>query len=177
MAFLIWAAVGWFTFRQSQQRYGGWRHCAPAELAALLIGFAIPANLVVDSKRPQSLVDTCASRFRKADSCWPITLAWPRAWRGSTKRNDITMFDQKRRTALRTGLSRMRKIVMLIKMTFAQWLAEHRQQRGALIAGEFFLSKHDEIARANLPKPDSPAYSGASGPAGVSARSDDPALG
>ena len=55
VAFLIWAAVGWFTFRQSQQRWWLAALC-PAGLA-LLIGFAIP-NLVVDSKQPQSLVDT-----------------------------------------------------------------------------------------------------------------------
>jgi 4-amino-4-deoxy-L-arabinose transferase and related glycosyltransferases of PMT family len=80
VAFLIWAAVGWFTFRQSQQRWWLAAFC-PAGLA-LLIGFAIP-NLVVDSKQPQSLVDTVREPLQDSRYVWPITWAWPLAWRGS----------------------------------------------------------------------------------------------
>ena len=72
------------------------------------------------------------------------------AW--ELKRNDITMFDQS--GELRYGLDYPdAKDRYVDKDDFAQWLAEHRQQgRVSLV---ILLSKHDEIARANLPKPDS----------------------
>ncbi|MCP6658005.1 4-amino-4-deoxy-L-arabinose lipid A transferase, partial [Klebsiella pneumoniae] len=54
VAFLVWASVGWFTLKNPQR----WWLAAlcPAGLA-LLVGFAIP-DRVVDSKQPQSLVDS-----------------------------------------------------------------------------------------------------------------------
>lgn len=149
VAFLIWAAVGWFTFRQSQQRWWLAALC-PAGLA-LLIGFAIP-NLVVDSKQPQSLVDTVReplqdSRFVLANN---VGLAAGLAW--ELKRNDITLFGQS--GELRYGLDYPDvKDRFVGKDDFAQWLAEHRQQgRVSLV---ILLSKRDDLSRANLPEPDS----------------------
>ena len=149
VAFLIWAAVGWFTFRQSQQRWWLAALC-PAGLA-LLIGFAIP-NLVVDSKQPQSLVDTVReplqdSRFVLANN---VGLAAGLAW--ELKRNDITLFGQS--GELRYGLDYPDvKDRFVGKGDFAQWLAEHRQQgRVSLV---ILLSKRDDLSRANLPEPDS----------------------
>lgn len=148
VAFLVWAVVGWFSFRRSQQRWWLAALC-PAGLA-LLIGFAIP-NLVVDSKQPQSLVDTVRdplqqSRFVLADN---VGVAAGLAW--ELKRNDIIMFGQS--GELRYGLDYPDvKDRFITKDDFAQWLARHRQQGGVSLV--ILLSKNDDLNRDNLPKPD-----------------------
>ncbi|HCM9687776.1 TPA: lipid IV(A) 4-amino-4-deoxy-L-arabinosyltransferase [Enterobacter cloacae subsp. cloacae] len=148
VAFLVWAVVGWFTFRRSQQRWWLAALC-PAGLA-LLIGFAIP-NLVVDSKQPQSLVDTVRdplqqSRFVLADN---VGVAAGLAW--ELKRNDIIMFGQS--GELRYGLDYPDvKDRFITKDDFAQWLARHRQQGSVSLV--ILLSKNDDLNRNNLPKPD-----------------------
>lgn len=116
----------------------------------MLIGFAIP-NLVVDSKQPQSLVDTVReplqeSRFVLANN---VGVAAGLAW--ELKRNDITLFGQS--GELRYGLDYPDvKDRYVDKDDFAQWLATHRQQgRVSLVV---LLSKRDDISRANLPQPD-----------------------
>ncbi|CZW43125.1 lipid IV(A) 4-amino-4-deoxy-L-arabinosyltransferase [Enterobacter cloacae] len=148
VAFLVWAVVGWFSFRRSQQRWWLAALC-PAGLA-LLIGFAIP-NLVVDSKQPQSLVDTVRdplqqSRFVLADN---VGVAAGLAW--ELKRNDIIMFGQS--GELRYGLDYPDvKDRFITKDDFAQWLARHRQQGSVSLVT--LLSKNDDLNRDNLPKPD-----------------------
>lgn len=148
VAFLVWAVVGWFSFRRSQQRWWLAALC-PAGLA-LLIGFAIP-NLVVDSKQPQSLVDTVRdplqqSRFVLADN---VGVAAGLAW--ELKRNDIIMFGQS--GELRYGLDYPDvKDRFITKDDFAQWLARHRQQGNVSLV--ILLSKNDDLNRDNLPKPD-----------------------
>ncbi|EPK3137642.1 lipid IV(A) 4-amino-4-deoxy-L-arabinosyltransferase [Enterobacter cloacae] len=148
VAFLVWAVVGWFSFRRSQQRWWLAALC-PAGLA-LLIGFAIP-NLVVDSKQPQSLVDTVRdplqqSRFVLADN---VGVAAGLAW--ELKRNDIIMFGQS--GELRYGLDYQDvKDRFITKDDFAQWLARHRQQGSVSLV--ILLSKNDDLNRNNLPKPD-----------------------
>lgn len=148
VAFLVWAVVGWFSFRRSQQRWWLASLC-PAGLA-LLIGFAIP-NLVVDSKQPQSLVDTVRdplqqSRFVLADN---VGVAAGLAW--ELKRNDIIMFGQS--GELRYGLDYPDvKDRFITKDDFAQWLARHRQQGSVSLV--ILLSKNDDLNRDNLPKPD-----------------------
>ncbi|MGM8429089.1 lipid IV(A) 4-amino-4-deoxy-L-arabinosyltransferase [Enterobacter cloacae] len=148
VAFLVWAVVGWFSFRRSQQRWWLAALC-PAGLA-LLIGFAIP-NLVVDSKQPQSLVDTVRdplqqSRFVLADN---VGVAAGLAW--ELKRNDIIMFGQS--GELRYGLDYPDvKDRFITKDDFAQWLARHRQQGSVSLVS--LLSKNDDLNRDNLPKPD-----------------------
>ncbi|EOT7379420.1 TPA: lipid IV(A) 4-amino-4-deoxy-L-arabinosyltransferase [Enterobacter cloacae] len=148
VACLVWAVVGWFSFRRSQQRWWLAALC-PAGLA-LLIGFAIP-NLVVDSKQPQSLVDTVRdplqqSRFVLADN---VGVAAGLAW--ELKRNDIIMFGQS--GELRYGLDYPDvKDRFIIKDDFAQWLARHRQQGSVSLV--ILLSKNDDLNRDNLPKPD-----------------------
>lgn len=148
VAFLVWAVVGWFSFRPSQQRWWLAALC-PAGLA-LLIGFAIP-NLVVDSKQPQSLVDTVRdplqqSRFVLADN---VGVAAGLAW--ELKRNDIIMFGQS--GELRYGLDYPDvKDRFITKDDFAQWLARHRQQGSVSLV--ILLSKNDDLNRDNLPKPD-----------------------
>ncbi|MDK9961323.1 lipid IV(A) 4-amino-4-deoxy-L-arabinosyltransferase [Enterobacter cloacae] len=148
VAFLVWAVVGWFSFRRSQQRWWLAALC-PAGLA-LLIGFAIP-NLVVDSKQPQSLVDTVRdplqqSRFVLADN---VGVAAGLAW--ELKRNDIIMFGQS--GELRYGLDYPDvKDRFITKDDFAQWLARHRQEGSVSLV--ILLSKNDDLNRDNLPKPD-----------------------
>jgi len=148
VAFLVWAVVGWFSVRRSQQRWWLAALC-PAGLA-LLIGFAIP-NLVVDSKQPQSLVDTVRdplqqSRFVLADN---VGVAAGLAW--ELKRNDIIMFGQS--GELRYGLDYPDvKDRFITKDDFAQWLARHRQQGSVSLV--ILLSKNDDLNRDNLPKPD-----------------------
>ncbi|WP_368528525.1 lipid IV(A) 4-amino-4-deoxy-L-arabinosyltransferase [Enterobacter cloacae] len=148
VAFLVWAVVGWFSFRRSQQRWWLAALC-PAGLA-LLIGFAIP-NLVVDSKQPQSLVDTVRdplqqSRFVLADN---VGVAAGLAW--EFKRNDVIMFGQS--GELRYGLDYPDvKDRFITKDDFAQWLARHRQQGSVSLV--ILLSKNDDLNRDNLPKPD-----------------------
>lgn len=148
VAFLVWVVVGWFSFRRSQQRWWLAALC-PAGLA-LLIGFAIP-NLVVDSKQPQSLVDTVRdplqqSRFVLADN---VGVAAGLAW--ELKRNDIIMFGQS--GELRYGLDYPDvKDRFITKDDFAQWLARHRQQGSVSLV--ILLSKNDDLNRDNLPKPD-----------------------
>ncbi len=148
VAVLVWAVVGWFSFRRSQQRWWLAALC-PAGLA-LLIGFAIP-NLVVDSKQPQSLVDTVRdplqqSRFVLADN---VGVAAGLAW--ELKRNDIIMFGQS--GELRYGLDYPDvKDRFITKDDFAQWLARHRQQGSVSLV--ILLSKNDDLNRDNLPKPD-----------------------
>ncbi|MGN5574693.1 lipid IV(A) 4-amino-4-deoxy-L-arabinosyltransferase [Enterobacter sp. Lyrl_3] len=148
VAFLVWAVVGWFSFRRSQQRWWLAALC-PAGLA-LLIGFAIP-NLVVDSKQPQSLVDTVRdplqqSRFVLADN---VGVAAGLAW--ELKRNDIIMFGQS--GELRYGLDYPDvKDRFITKDDFAQWLARHRQQGSVSLV--ILLSKNNDLNRDNLPKPD-----------------------
>lgn len=148
VAFLVWAVVGWFSFRRSQQRWWLAALC-PAGLA-LLIGFAIP-NLVVDSKQPQSLVDTVRdplqqSRFVLADN---VGVAAGLAW--ELKRNDIIMFGQS--GELRYGLDYPDvKDRFITKDDFAQWLARHRQQGSVSLV--ILLSRNDDLNRDNLPKPD-----------------------
>ncbi|MBM3071849.1 lipid IV(A) 4-amino-4-deoxy-L-arabinosyltransferase [Enterobacter sp. RHBSTW-00994] len=148
VAFLIWAAVGWFTLYKSQQR---WWLAALCPLGlVLLIGFAIP-NLVVDSKQPQSLVDTVReplqdSRYVLANN---VGVASGLAW--ELKRNDITLFGQS--GELRYGLDYPDVTGRFVgKEDFAQWLAEHRQE--GRISLVILLSKNSDLERANLPKPD-----------------------
>ncbi|MER1637261.1 lipid IV(A) 4-amino-4-deoxy-L-arabinosyltransferase [Enterobacter cloacae] len=148
VAFLVWAVVGWFSFRRSQQRW--WLAALCPVGLALLIGFAIP-NLVVDSKQPQSLVDTVRdplqqSRFVLADN---VGVAAGLAW--ELKRNDIIMFGQS--GELRYGLDYPDvKDRFITKDDFAQWLARHRQQGSVSLV--ILLSKNDDLNRDNLPKPD-----------------------
>ena len=149
VAFLIWAAVGWFTLRQSQQR---WWLAALCPLGlTLLIGFAIP-NLVVDSKQPQSLVDTVReplqeSRFVLANN---VGVASGLAW--ELKRKDIVLYGQS--GELRYGLDYPDvKDRFVGKDDFPQWLEEHRQQ--GRISMVILLSKNDDLERLKLPKPDS----------------------
>lgn len=85
VAFLVWASVGWFTLKNPQR----WWLAAlcPAGLA-LLVGFAIP-DRVVDSKQPQSLVDSVReplqmSKFVLANN---VGIASGLAW--ELQRNDI----------------------------------------------------------------------------------------
>jgi 4-amino-4-deoxy-L-arabinose transferase len=149
VAFLIWAAVGWFTLKRSPQRWWLAALC-PAGLA-LLIGFAIP-NLVVDSKQPQSLVDTVRSPLAQSTFVLAnnVGLASGLAW--ELKRNDIILFGQS--GELRYGLDFPDvKGRFVGKADFTQWLDEHRQQ--GTISLVILLSKNDDLARANLPKPDS----------------------
>jgi 4-amino-4-deoxy-L-arabinose transferase len=149
VAFLIWAVVGWFTLRQSQQRWWLAALC-PAGIA-LLIGFAIP-NLVVDSKQPQSLVDTVRDPLQ--DSTFVLAnnvgVASGLAW--ELKRNDIILFGQS--GELRYGLDFPDvKDRFVGREDFAQWLAEHRQK--GKISLVILMSKNDDLKRVNLPKPDS----------------------
>ncbi|MEG5550952.1 lipid IV(A) 4-amino-4-deoxy-L-arabinosyltransferase [Enterobacter wuhouensis] len=149
VAFLIWAAVGWFTLKRSPQRWWLAALC-PAGLA-LLIGFAIP-NLVVDSKQPQSLVDTVRSPLAQSTFVLAnnVGLASGLAW--ELKRNDIILFGQS--GELRYGLDFPDvKGRFVGKADFTQWLDEHRQQ--GKISLVILLSKNDDLERANLPKPDS----------------------
>ncbi|MHA0866571.1 lipid IV(A) 4-amino-4-deoxy-L-arabinosyltransferase [Enterobacter wuhouensis] len=149
VAFLIWAAVGWFTLKRSPQRWWLAALC-PAGLA-LLIGFAIP-NLVVDSKQPQSLVDTVRSPLAQSTFVLAnnVGLASGLAW--ELKRNDIILFGQS--GELRYGLDFPNvKGRFVGKADFTQWLDEHRQQ--GTISLVILLSKNDDLERANLPKPDS----------------------
>ncbi|WP_370974130.1 lipid IV(A) 4-amino-4-deoxy-L-arabinosyltransferase [Enterobacter wuhouensis] len=149
VAFLIWAAVGWFTLKRSPQRWWLAALC-PAGLA-LLIGFAIP-NLVVDSKQPQSLVDTVRSPLAQSTFVLAnnVGLASGLAW--ELKRNDIILFGQS--GELRYGLDFPDvKGRFVGKADFTQWLDEHRQQ--GTISLVILLSKNDDLERANLPKPDS----------------------
>ena len=149
VAFLIWAAVGWFTLKRSPQRWWLAALC-PAGLA-LLIGFAIP-NLVVDSKQPQSLVDTVRSPLAQSTFVLAnnVGLASGLAW--ELKRNDISLFGQS--GELRYGLDFPNvKGRFVGKADFTQWLDEHRQQ--GTISLVILLSKNDDLERANLPKPDS----------------------
>jgi len=149
VAFLIWAAVGWFTLKRSPQRWWLAALC-PAGLA-LLIGFAIP-NRVVDSKQPQSLVDTVRSPLAQSTFVLAnnVGLASGLAW--ELKRNDIILFGQS--GELRYGLDFPDvKGRFVGKADFTQWLDEHRQQ--GTISLVILLSKNDDLERANLPKPDS----------------------
>jgi len=149
LAFLVWAAVGWFTVRQSAQRW--WLAALCPAGVALLIGFAIP-NLVVDSKQPQSLVDTIrdplqSSRFVLANN---VGVASGLAW--ELKRNDIILFGQSGELSYGLAYPDV-KDRFVEKDNFAQWLATHRQQGGVSLV--ILLSKHDDIKWAHLPEPDS----------------------
>lgn len=149
LAFLIWAAVGWFTLKQTTQRWWLAALC-PAGLA-LLIGFAIP-NLVVDSKQPQSLIETVRvplqeSRFVLANN---VGVASGLAW--ELKRNDIILYGQA--GELRYGLNYPDAQGRFVSNeAIAQWLEEHRQQGPVSLV--LLLSKKDDLVRAKLPEPDS----------------------
>lgn len=149
VAFLIWAIVGWVTLQKSQQR---WWLAALCPLGlTLLIGFAIP-NLVVDSKQPQSLVDTVReplsdSRYVLANN---VGVASGLAW--ELNRNDIVLFGQS--GELRYGLDYPDvKDRFVGKEDFPEWLEAHRQQ--GRISVVILLSKNDDLERLKLPKPDS----------------------
>ncbi|AUO67225.1 4-amino-4-deoxy-L-arabinose lipid A transferase [Citrobacter freundii complex sp. CFNIH2] len=148
IAFLVWAAVGWFTLKLSLQRWWLAALC-PAGLA-LLIGFAIP-NLVVDSKQPQSLVYTVRmpleeSRFVLANS---VGVASGLAW--ELNRSDIILFGQM--GELKYGLNYPDvKGRFVSNDEIAQWIETHRQQGAVSLV--ILLSKNDDIARAGLPEPD-----------------------
>lgn len=149
VAFLVWALVGWFTLRQTQQRW--WLAALCPLGVAMLIGFAVP-NRVVDSKQPQSLVDTVRdplenSRYVLANN---VGVASALAW--ELKRDDIILFGQT--GELKYGLNFPDAQGRFVdKGELSDWLAEHRQQgRVSLV---ILLSKNDDIERAQLPKPDS----------------------
>lgn len=149
VAFLVWALVGWFTLRQTQQRW--WMAALCPLGVAMLIGFAVP-NRVVDSKQPQSLVDTVRyplenSRYVLANN---VGVASALAW--ELKRDDIILFGQT--GELKYGLNFPDAQGRFVdKGELSDWLAEHRQQgRVSLV---ILLSKNDDIERAQLPKPDS----------------------
>lgn len=147
VAFLVWASVGWFTLKNPQR----WWLAAlcPAGLA-LLVGFAIP-DRVVDSKQPQSLVDSVReplqmSKFVLANN---VGIASGLAW--ELQRNDIILYGQS--GELKYGLDYPdAKGRFVSKDDIAHWLEAHRQQ--GLVSLVILLSKNDDLARAGLPKPD-----------------------
>ncbi|WP_338815970.1 lipid IV(A) 4-amino-4-deoxy-L-arabinosyltransferase [Enterobacter hormaechei] len=147
VAFLVWASVGWFTLKNPQR----WWLAAlcPAGLA-LLVGFAIP-DRVVDSKQPQSLVDSVReplqmSKFVLANN---VGIASGLAW--ELQRNDIILYGQS--GELKYGLDYPdAKGRFVSKDDIAQWLEAHRQQGPVSLV--ILLSKNDDLARAGLPKPD-----------------------
>ncbi|MBT1756384.1 lipid IV(A) 4-amino-4-deoxy-L-arabinosyltransferase [Enterobacter hormaechei subsp. xiangfangensis] len=147
VAFLVWASVGWFTLKNPQR----WWLAAlcPAGLA-LLVGFAIP-DRVVDSKQPQSLVDSVReplqmSKFILANN---VGIASGLAW--ELQRNDIILYGQS--GELKYGLDYPdAKGRFVSKDDIAHWLEAHRQQGPVSLV--ILLSKNDDLARAGLPKPD-----------------------
>ncbi|KLR00821.1 4-amino-4-deoxy-L-arabinose transferase [Enterobacter hormaechei subsp. steigerwaltii] len=147
VAFLVWASVGWFTLKNPQL----WWLAAlcPAGLA-LLVGFAIP-DRVVDSKQPQSLVDSVReplqmSKFVLANN---VGIASGLAW--ELQRNDIILYGQS--GELKYGLDYPdAKGRFVSKDDIAHWLEAHRQQGPVSLV--ILLSKNDDLARAGLPKPD-----------------------
>lgn len=149
MAFLVWAAVGMYTLRDSPRRWWLAALC-PAGLA-LLVGFAVPSK-VEDSKQPQSLIETVRvplqeSRFVLANN---VGVASGLAW--ELKRNDIILYDQA--GELRYGLNYPDAQGRFVsKEAIAQWLEEHRQQGPVSLV--LLLSKNDDLVRAKLPEPDS----------------------
>lgn len=149
MAFLVWAAVGKYTLRDSPRRWWLAALC-PAGLA-LLVGFAIPSK-VEDSKQPQLLIETVRvplqeSRFMLANN---VGVASGLAW--ELKRNDIILYGQA--GELRYGLNYPDAQGRFVsKEAIAQWLEEHRQQGPVSLV--LLLSKNDDLVRAKLPEPDS----------------------
>ncbi|WP_137903853.1 lipid IV(A) 4-amino-4-deoxy-L-arabinosyltransferase [Enterobacter sp. 2VL] len=149
MAFLVWAAVGMYTLRDSPRRWWLAALC-PAGLA-LLVGFAVPSK-VEDSKQPQSLIETVRvplqeSRFVLANN---VGVASGLAW--ELKRNDIILYGQA--GELRYGLNYPDAQGRFVsKEAIAQWLEEHRQQGPVSLV--LLLSKNDDLVRAKLPEPDS----------------------
>ena len=147
VAFLVWASVGWFTLKNPQR----WWLAAlcPAGLA-LLVGFAIP-DRVVDSKQPQSLVDSVReplqmSKFVLANN---VGIASGLAW--ELQRNDIILYGQS--GELKYGLDYPdAKGRFVSKDDIAHWLEAHRQQGPVSLV--ILLLKNDDLARAGLPKPD-----------------------
>jgi len=147
VAFLVWASVGWFTLKNPQR----WWLAAlcPAGLA-LLVGFAIP-DRVVDSKQPQSLVDSVReplqmSKFVLANN---VGIASGLAW--ELQRNDIILYGQS--GELKYGLDYPdAKGRFVSKDDIAHWLEAHRQQGPVSLV--ILLSKNADLARAGLPKPD-----------------------
>ena len=147
VAFLVWASVGWFTLKNPQR----WWLAAlcPAGLT-LLVGFAIP-DRVVDSKQPQSLVDSVReplqmSKFVLANN---VGIASGLAW--ELQRNDIILYGQS--GELKYGLDYPdAKGRFVSKDDIAHWLEAHRQQGPVSLV--ILLSKNDDLARAGLPKPD-----------------------
>ncbi|ELC6414159.1 TPA: lipid IV(A) 4-amino-4-deoxy-L-arabinosyltransferase [Enterobacter hormaechei] len=147
VAFLVWASVGWFTLKNPQR----WWLAAlcPAGLA-LLVAFAIP-DRVVDSKQPQSLVDSVReplqmSKFVLANN---VGIASGLAW--ELQRNDIILYGQS--GELKYGLDYPdAKGRFVSKDDIAHWLEAHRQQGPVSLV--ILLSKNDDLARAGLPKPD-----------------------
>lgn len=147
VAFLVWASVGWFTLKNPQR----WWLAAlcPAGLA-LLVGFAIP-DRVVDSKQPQSLVDSVReplqmSKFVLANN---VGIASGLTW--ELQRNDIILYGQS--GELKYGLDYPdAKGRFVSKDDIAHWLEAHRQQGPVSLV--ILLSKNDDLARAGLPKPD-----------------------
>ncbi|WP_253381285.1 lipid IV(A) 4-amino-4-deoxy-L-arabinosyltransferase [unidentified bacterial endosymbiont] len=148
VAFLVWAGVGWVTLKQSPRRWWLAALC-PAGLA-MLIGFAVP-NLVVDSKQPQSLVETVRqpleeSKFVLVNN---VGVASGLAW--ELKRNDIILYGQS--GELRYGLNYPDVQGRFVgRDEIAQWLAEHRQQGAVSVV--ILLSRDDNLAHASLPEPD-----------------------
>ena len=149
MAFLVWAAVGKYTLRDSPRRWWLAALC-PAGLA-LLVGFAIPSK-VEDSKQPQLLIETVRvplqeSRFVLANN---VGVASGLAW--ELKRNDVILYGQA--GELRYGLNYPDAQGRFVsKEAIAQWLEEHRQQGPVSLV--LLLSKNDDLVRAKLPEPDS----------------------
>jgi len=149
MAFLVWAAVGKYTLRDSPRRWWLAALC-PAGLA-LLVGFAIPSK-VENSKQPQLLIETVRvplqeSRFVLANN---VGVASGLAW--ELKRNDIILYGQA--GELRYGLNYPDAQGRFVsKEAIAQWLEEHRQQGPVSLV--LLLSKNDDLVRAKLPEPDS----------------------
>jgi len=147
VAFLVWASVGWFTLKNPQR----WWLAAlcPAGLA-LLVGFAIP-DRVVDSKQPQSLVDSVREplQMRKFVLANNVGIASGLAW--ELQRNDIILYGQS--GELKYGLDYPdAKGRFVSKDDIAHWLEAHRQQGPVSLV--ILLSKNDDLARAGLPKPD-----------------------
>lgn len=149
IAFLVWAAVGMYTLRDSPRRWWLAALC-PAGLA-LLVGFAVPSK-VEDSKQPQSLIETVRvplqeSRFVLANN---VGVASGLAW--ELKRNDIILYGQA--GELRYGLNYPDAQGRFVSNeAIAQWLEEHRQQGPVSLV--LLLSKNDDLVRAKLPEPDS----------------------
>lgn len=148
LAFSIWAVFGVLSNRTTAK---SWRLAALCPLGlALLVGAAIP-DQVIDSKQPQSMVESVRGQLEKSQYIFVDNVGVAAAVAWELRRTDINMYGQS--GELGYGMSYPDGQGRVVDSDgFPAWLAAHRHEGNISLI--LLLSRNDDITLRGLPKAD-----------------------